>query len=242
MKMNVVIPMAGAGSRFLEAGFTDPKPFIPVRKKPMVQVAIESLGIDANYIFIIQKSFKKHYDVVEILNRCCNNPRIIEIDYLTDGPASSVLIAKEYIDNDLPLLIANCDQYLDWNPHAFFHEMGKADGGILTYISTDPKNSFVQLDEFNDVIRTAEKNPISDHASVGIYYWRRGADFVRCAEQMINKLDTVNGEYYVAPVYNYAIYEDKLVKHYDVSNGIWLIGTPADLNRFLAHYEKINII
>lgn len=242
MLMNVVIPMAGEGSRFSKAGFEDPKPFIPVNKKLMIQLAVESLGIQANFIFIIRKDFRKHYDVEKILNSCCNNPRIIEIDYLTDGPASSVLLAKEYIDNDLPLLISNCDQYLDWNSHDFFHKVGSFDGAILTYKSEDPKNSFVATDDFGDVFQTAEKKVISNDASVGTYYWKKGSDFVRCAEEMINKNDTVNNEYYICPVYNYALTEGKQIKTYDVSDGCWLIGTPRDLSYFLENYEKINTI
>lgn len=231
--MNIVIPMAGAGSRFAKNGYIVPKPFIDVNGKPMIQVAIESLNVKGQYIFVVRSEHINQHPLIELLHDCCDEPIIISISELTDGPASSVLLAKQYINNKSPLLIANCDQYLEWDSADFFHEMKDVDGGILTYKDNDPKSSYVKLDENGLVTETAEKKVISDDATVGIYYWKHGSDFVKYARSMIRKNIRANNEFYNCPVYNEAIVAGKKIKKYDVTDKSWLIGTPKDLDIFL---------
>lgn len=232
--MNVVIPMAGAGSRFEKAGYMVPKPLIDVDGKPMIQMVVDNLDIKANYIYIVQKSHREKYDLDRLLNTITPNAKVVEVDGVTQGAACSALLAKEYIDTDAPLFFANSDQFTEWNSSAFFDKMNQndADGGIVTFKSIDPKCSFARVDENGLVIDVAEKNPISDNATVGYYYWKKGSDFVKYAEQMISLNIRANNEFYVCPVYNEALKEGKRILTYEAKK-MWPLGTPDDLNIFL---------
>lgn len=240
--MKVLIPMAGAGSRFSKAGYTFPKPLIEVKGKPMIQVIVENLNIDAQHIFIVQKSHYEKYHLKTLLNLISPGCEIVQVEGLTEGAACTTLLAKEYIDGDYPLLIANSDQFVEWDSNEFMYSMGSdsIDGGILSFRSTHPKWSFAKLDENGYVERVAEKEPISDIATVGIYYWSKGSDYVKYVEKMIKKNIRVNGEFYVAPVYNEAIQEGKKIKTFDVKS-MWGIGTPEDLNFFLENSISKNV-
>jgi len=234
-KLNVLIPMAGSGSRFRDAGFTFPKPLIEVEGKPMIQVVVENLGLDANFIFIVQKEHRKKYNLDSMLKLITKNYQIVEVDGLTDGAACTTLLAKELINNSNQLIIANSDQFVEWNPikTMYYFTSSKIDGGILTFEATHPRWSFAKTNSENEVIEVAEKNPISNSATVGIYFWNKGSDYVKYCEQMISKKITTNNEYYVCPVYNEAIKDGKKIKIYNV-NKMWGLGTPEDLNIFLS--------
>ena len=233
-KMKVLIPMAGAGSRFSQVGYTFPKPLIEVKNKPMIQVVIENLNLDAEHIFIVQKEHYDKYHLKTLLNLISPNCKIVQTEGVTEGAACTTLLAKEFIDNDYPLLIANSDQFVEWDSNEFMYSMGAdaIDGGILTFKSTHPKWSFAELDEHGFVKRVAEKEPISDIATVGVYYWTKGSDYVKFAEQMISNNKRVNNEFYVAPVYNEAIEDGLKIKTFNVQK-MWGLGTPEDLTTFV---------
>jgi HAD superfamily hydrolase (TIGR01509 family) len=233
--LNVLIPMAGAGSRFEKAGYTFPKPLIDVHGSPMIKVVVDNLNFDAHHIFIAQREHREKYNLTSLLGLVSNGCDIIDVDGLTEGACCTTLLAKHLIDNDSPLLIANSDQYLDWNTSEFMYKMQEqdVDAGMVTFRSTHPKWSFAKVDGDGYVTEVAEKNPISDVATAGIYYWKHGRDYVRYAEQMIAKEIRFNNEFYVCPVFNQAIADGKRIKTYDI-DGMWGIGTPEDLNTFLA--------
>ena len=234
-KMNVLIPMAGAGSRFEQAGYTFPKPLIDVNGKPMIQVVVDNLNIDAKYIFIVQKEHYEKYNLKHLLGLITNNNcEIVQVDGLTEGAACTTLLAKEFIDNDEPLVIANSDQFVEWNTSEFMYKMQEqnADAGILTFNSTHPKWSFAKVNENGDVTEVAEKNPISDIATCGIYYYKKGSDYVKYADQMIQKDIRVNNEFYVCPVYNELIQDNKILIPFFV-NKMHGLGTPEDLKTYL---------
>lgn len=237
-KLNVLIPMAGAGSRFEQAGYTFPKPLIEVKGKPMIQVVVENLNLEANYIYVVQKSHREKYNLDTLLNLITPGCKIVETDGLTEGAACTALLAKEYIDNDNPLFFANSDQFVEWDSNEFMYKMQEtdADGGIVTFTATHPKWSFAKVDDNGLVTEVAEKNPISDIATVGYYYWKNGSDFVKYAEQMINKNIRVNNEFYVCPVFNQAIEDCKQIRTFNTA-GMWGLGTPEDLNYFLENYK-----
>jgi len=240
-KMNVLIPMAGAGSRFEKAGYTFPKPLIEVNGKPMIQTVVENLNIDARHIFIVQKSHCEKYNLRNMLNVIAPDCEVVEVDGVTEGAACTTLLAKEFINNDEPLLMANSDQFVDWDSNEFMYSMvgDTIDAGILTFKSTHPKWSFCKLDEQGFVSEVAEKNPISDIATVGIYYWNKGSDYVKYAEDMIAKDIRHNNEFYVCPVFNQAIEDNKRVKIFDIpAESMWGLGTPEDLKRFLDEYKR----
>ena len=238
--MNVLIPMAGRGSRFATQGYTFPKPLIDVKGKPMIQVVTENLNIKANYTFIVQKEHYEKYSLQHLLNLIAPNCNIVQVDGITEGAACTTLLAKEFIDNDEPLLMANSDQFVEWdsNETLYAFSNGNCDGGIITFPATHPKWSYAKLGEDGYVSEVAEKKPISEHATVGIYWWAKGSDYVKYAEQMIEKDIRVNNEYYVCPVFNEAIGDGKKVRIKEIEKeGMWGIGTPEDLNYFLEHYH-----
>ena len=238
-KLNVLIPMAGAGSRFATAGYTFPKPLIDVEGKPMIQVVVENLNIDANYIYVVQKSHREKFNLDTLLNLITPNCTIVEVDGVTEGAACTALLAKEFIDNGNPLFFANSDQFVEWDSNEFFYKMNEndADGGIPVFHSTHPKWSFAKLDEDGFVTEVQEKNPISDLATIGFYYWKHGSDFVKYAEEMIEQDIRVNGEFYVCPVYNNAIKGGLKVRTFDTPK-MWGLGTPEDLKHYLENYGK----
>lgn len=238
-KLNVLIPMAGAGSRFAQAGYTFPKPLIEVRGKPMIQVVVENLNIQANYIFLVQKSHYEEYNLNYLLNLIAPNCKIVQVDGLTEGAACTTLLAKEFIDNDNPLVMANSDQYVEWNANECMYAFSadEIDGGILTFEATHPKWSYAKVGQNGFVEEVAEKKVISNNATVGIYYWKKGSDYVKYAEQMIQKNIRTNNEFYVCPVFNEAIQDGKMIKVKNIQK-MWGIGTPEDLNYFLESHKE----
>jgi HAD superfamily hydrolase (TIGR01509 family) len=237
-KLNILIPMAGAGSRFEKAGYTFPKPLIDVKGKPMIQVVVDNINIEANYIYIVQKSHREKYNLDTLLNLITPNCKIIEVDEITEGAACTALLAKELIDNENPLFFANSDQFVEWNSSEFMYKMQESDsdGGIVTFESTHPKWSFAKIDDDGLVTEVAEKNPISNLATVGYYYWKNGSDFVKYAEEMINDNIRVNNEFYVCPVFNQAISGKKQIRTFNVEK-MWGLGTPEDLDYYLKNYK-----
>lgn len=239
--LNVIIPMSGAGSRFVNAGFTFPKPLISIGEKPMIQLAVENLNVEANFIFIVRRDHYESYHLDSMLKMIAPGCKIVITDGITEGACCSTLLAADYVDNDAPLLIANSDQYIEWESGAFFHAMNApyVDGGILTFESSHPKWSYVRLDEHGNVATLREKEVISNQATVGIYYWSRGRDYVRYARQMIKNNRRVGNEFYVAPVYNEGIADGLKFKSYAV-DAMWGLGTPEDLQHFLNNHPAFN--
>ena len=237
--MNVIIPMAGRGKRFEDAGYSFPKPLIDVNGKPMIQIIIENLNLTAKHIFICQGEHVQKFAIHDLMNLLKPDSEIISINEITQGAAETVLKAKDLINNDDELIIANSDQWIDWNPQHFLSFMRKkeADGGIVTFISTHPKWSYVRINDENLVEEVAEKRPISNIATVGIYYYKHGKDFVKAAEQMMTKNIRTNNEFYVAPVFNEMIASGKNIHIYPIAEMKGL-GTPEDLLRFFNSLPK----
>ena len=231
--------MAGAGSRFQQAGYTFPKPLIEVKGKPMIQVVVENLNIKANFIYVVQKEHREKYNLDTLLNLITPGCKIIEVEGMTEGAACTALLAKESINSENPLLFANSDQFVEWDSNEFLYKMNEtnADGGIVSFRATHPKWSFAKVDENGLVTEVAEKDPISDIATVGYYYWKHGSDFVHYAEEMIEEDIRVNGEFYVCPVFNQAIKDCKEIRTFDIPK-MWGLGTPEDLNYYLENYKK----
>jgi dTDP-glucose pyrophosphorylase len=240
--LNIVIPMAGAGSRFNIAGYTDPKPLIPIHGNAMIKVVIENLTPRAphRFIFICQREHVNRYGLLEKLSTWAPNCIVIEVDGVTEGAACTVLAAKSYINNNSPMMIANADQFIDVDVNQYLNVFDNTpiDGLIMTMRASDPKWSFVGLDNEGYVNRVVEKEAISDEATVGIYNFRQGQSFVGAAEAMISNNERVNGEFYVAPTYNKLIANGYKVGIYNVGivgAGMHGLGTPSDLAAFLAH-------
>lgn len=228
--------MAGEGSRFAKEGYTFPKPLIDVNGKPMIQVVVENLDFDATYIFLVRKEHLQRYSGLKTtLDRITNGKfQIVEVDGLTEGAACTTLLAKHLINDDDELLIANSDQVMSYSIENFklMKSLTSVDGIIFTFNALHPKWSFVKVNSRGIITELQEKNPISNIATCGVYWYKKGSDYVKYTEQMINKNIRVNNEFYVAPVYNEYINDGKtLIPFYvDEMNGI---GTPEDLNTYL---------
>lgn len=238
--LNIVIPMAGAGSRFSSAGYSLPKPLILVNGMPMIQVVINNLRPVQNhrFIFICQNEHIKTYGLIDRLHEWSPGSIIIGIDGLTEGAACTVLKARDYINSEDPLMIANSDQYIDSNINDYLDRIKSKNlaGLIMTMKALDPKWSFVGLNDEQIVVRVVEKEVISDEATVGIYNFRQGSDFVSAAELMIQKNMRVNNEFYVAPVYNELIsngYRVGILNIGKEADGMYGLGTPSDLDLFM---------
>ena len=238
-ELNVLIPMAGLGSRFKDAGYVFPKPLVEVDGKPMIQAVVESLGVSARYTYIVQKDHYEKYNLSYLLNLITPDCNIVQVDGVTEGAAVTCLLAKEYIDNESPLILANSDQIVEWNSRQFIYDLmtKNADGGIATFESTHPKWSYAKVNSDGLVTEVAEKKPISNIATVGVYYWKHGSDFVKYTEQMIDKDIRTNGEFYVCPVFNEAIMDNKKIFIGAVEK-MWGVGTPEDLNNYI--YRRNN--
>lgn len=240
-RVKVLIPMAGRGKRFTDAGYEVPKPLTPILGQTMIEAVIENLHIDGEYIFIIQKQHQDDYRLADVLKQIIPNCTIIEVDEITEGPACSALLAEDYID-DSPLIIVNCDQIIDdfsVEHLVKFSKVNKADGVLGAFISTSNKNSYVRLNEDGQVVEVKEKVVISNIATNGLHFWSNGVDFIRSAKEMIKANERYNNEFYIAPTYNYLLNNNKIVLPY-FYNHHFPIGTPEDLNKYIAtSYEGI---
>ncbi len=231
--------MAGSGSRFATAGYKDPKPLIQIGRQRMIEWVVNNLtpppGLDLRFIFIVQSKHLQNFQLQELLSFNQSNV-IVPIDHLTDGAASTIALASEFIDNDDHLIIANSDQFVDIRIDDFYRACLKgADGTIMTFLAQSKKWSYVALDDNELVTLVREKEPISNYATVGIYHFRKGSDFVTGVREMKTKRLTVNGEYYVAPVYNELIATGAKIGHFMIKREqMHGLGTPDDLDEFLA--------
>lgn len=243
--MNIIIPLAGFGTRF--ASYNTIKPLISINGKPMIAQAIKSLGIRANYHFVIR--YDEHSDeLYKAIKEACvywsypYAPIIHVIDKPTQGPACTALIAAAQLDDKSSLIIANCDQIMEWNPQQFLHMTAfePYDGLVVTYTTSVPHNSYARV-KHGYVEEIQEKVVISDISLNGIHYWKQTKDFVTSATRMmIDQTTAPNGEYYVGPTYNYLINRDKRVGIYHIPNDQhWAIGTPDDMQRYLNTHPPV---
>lgn len=237
--INIILPIAGRGSRFAEAGFELPKPLIPVHGKPMIEVVVNNIRPkrEHRFIFVALKEHLEHLGMKMTLERIAPGCIIVPVEHVTEGAACTVLLAKNYINNHNPLMIANSDQFVDININDYLVKIDveQADGLIMTMFANDPKWSYVGLTSDGLVNTVVEKEVISNEATVGIYNFKHGSDFVKAAEQMISKDLRVNNEFYVAPAYNELICNGAKIIYYNIGeeyNGMHGMGIPSDLRHF----------
>lgn len=238
--LNIVVPMAGRGSRFAVEGYVMPKPLIDVHGKYMIEYVTKNITPQAEhrFIYLCLKEHLEQYDLKNKLELIAPGCVVVEVDHVTEGAACTVLLAEKYINNNDPLMIANSDQYVDIDINDYIRNQGDADGLIMTMYADDSKWSFIKYDENNYVTVVREKELISNEATVGVYNFKKGSDYVKYAHEMIEMNLRVNGEFYVAPVYNMLIEHGKKIKYYNigsVDNGMYGLGIPSDLELFLSN-------
>lgn len=233
--LNIVIPMAGRGSRFAQAGYKNPKPLIDIYGHPMIEYVVKNItpSCEHRFIFICQQEHLEKFALRDALKAMAPTCEIVTVDHITEGAACTVLLAEQYIDNDDPMMIANSDQFVDTDINTYLAAMGSMDGLIMTMPADDPKWSFIKYDENGFVTMVREKEVISNEATVGIYNYKHGADFVKYAHQMIEKNIRVNNEFYVAPVYNEMVEAGLKIGYHNVGSNMYGIGIPEDLNYFM---------
>ena len=240
--MNIVIPMAGRGSRFKDVGIDTPKPLIPVRGVPMYVWAMRSLPLElaTRVIFIcLQEHLEELALRNDIMTRYADfDPVIVSVDQVTEGQACTVLLAREHINDETPLVIYNADTYCRSRLADGINSRPDADGFMTVFEAEGEKWSFARTDDSGRIIETAEKKRISSLASTGLYHFSKGSDFIRYADEMIAENDRVNNEFYVAPVYNRML-DAQMNLYPDHAEEVWVLGTPEDLAYFEANYKNI---
>jgi len=236
--MKLIMPMAGEGSRFRDVGYDKVKPMIDVCGIPMFVLVERCIGLDFDErIFIVRKEHNIKQDVLEWYP----DAHVIELDELTEGTACTIMKAREHFEDGSSIFISNCDQWVDWEPNKFkmIASQHEVDGIIMNFPCPErnPKWSFAEVDGLNNIVRVAEKDPISDWATVGYYYWRDGRHFIQSVENMIAANDRVNGEFYTCPTYNYTLKLDGIgdIRHMEIKQ-MQGIGTPDDLKYFIDNY------
>ncbi|MFK8111129.1 MAG: glycosyltransferase family 2 protein [Rubripirellula sp.] len=238
--LNIVVPMAGHGSRFQQAGYQDPKPLLSVHGVPMIRAVIDNLrpSIDHRFVFLCQSTHIHDYPLESVLRTASPGCQIATLDRVTAGAACTVLLASDWIDNDSPLMIANCDQWIDSSIDKYLEAGMNAggDGFLMTMRDDHPKWSYVQRDDEGQIVKVVEKQVVSDEATVGIYNFTRGSDFVSAAKDMIRENDRSKNEFYVAPVYSRLIdagMRIETVSIGDAGDTMHGLGTPDDLEKFV---------
>ncbi len=237
--LQLVIPAAGLGSRFAAIGITTPKPVIDVLGLPMIAWVIGNFKLTSSdtVIIVTRPELGIEEKLSKFLARIEFHVDYIYVDYVPEGPAISVSLAKPSLNLEAPLIVANSDQYVSANLDAFENSVRNSQnaGQILTMNASDAKWSFVTRDKRGLVSDVKEKVKISDEATVGIYGWSRGKDFFDSLDSMILANDRTNGEFYVAPSYSYLINNGSEVSPInigDLENHVHGLGTPEDLDIF----------
>lgn len=247
--LNIVVPMAGAGSRFANAGYELPKPLIQIHGKPMIQYVIENIRptFEHKFIFVVQSEHVSKYKIDNLLEHLSPGSKVITIPGLTRGAAETVLAAENEIDSEMPLMIANSDQFVAGGLQNYLAKCysSNADGYIMTMLDNDPKWSYVKRNQDGQVTEIVEKQVVSNEATVGIYNFRKAKFFIENATSMINNRELVAGEYYVAPVYNKLIMSGGEVDTFsigDIGSNMFGLGIPEDLQFFESQSWTKNII
>ena len=240
--MNIVIPMAGLGSRFKNAGIELPKPLVEVDHFTMIEHTVKSLNIDAKYFFITRKYDDELYNLQleTIFNSLGISFIEIRLDYDQRGAADAALAAEEYINNDEQLIITNCDQILQWDSQKFLDSINKdyIDGAVVLYKSNDIKDSYAKIID-NKIIKIVEKDTISDDALVGVHYWKNGKDFVSSAKLSLMDHSWDKKESYISETYNHLINEGKYIYPYTIPNNEYIcLGTPDYVEQYLGKVKE----
>lgn len=244
-KLNIVIPIAGEGKRFREGGFDAPKPLIEIQSVPMVAHALRSFGdifrnedYDVHLIFVLKRELLDKFAFATVVRTFVPHDKVsfVPLDESTSGQADTVFRARDFIDCEDPLLVFNCDTFVKFDMDAFMATSMECDGAIQCFPSDSPLYSYVR-EEDGRIVEVAEKKVISGHATTGLYFFTKGSDFIRAFLQLIESMETVNGEYYVAPCYAFMIREGKKIVRQDCSS-VHIFGTPAELHAF-AHIQDV---
>ena len=234
--MDILILMAGKGSRFKDLHPDKPKPLVPLHGQPMVRWVVENLRFEKKqrYLFVCLKEHVEKFKLHELFSSWSINFEIIIAPEVTEGAACSALLAAQFL-GDQELIIANSDQFVLFNKHDFLLKARSLDGCILSMAAAGPKWSYIKTNELDLVTEVKEKLEISKVGTVGIYYFRSGKIFISAAQAMIKADERHNNEFYLAPCYNFLIKNNERIGHFNVGKvGSEMIGlgTSEDFTYF----------
>lgn len=239
--MNIVIAMAGAGTRFQKSGIKTPKPLIKVLGKTLIEYSVESFNVPGKFIFITRDfGDEDNHTLSELLKQLRPESVEIKLKTPTSGATESVLHARELIDNDEPLVIYNCDQWINWDATDFlnFIKYKKPAASLVLYNSQDPKNSFAEI-QSGKIVKVVEKQAISNHALIGLHYWAKGKYFIKSADALMDSFRS-NGrpECYISETFNY-LSPANLKLPYHIADHVYIpLGTPEDVATFVGRSKE----
>jgi dTDP-glucose pyrophosphorylase len=244
--MQYLIPAAGRGSRFTDAGFEKPKPLIELHGIPLIVWVLANFDYQSNdtiNIVVQRDSFDTLY-LEKYISALSVKPNFIYLEEITDGAARTVLHATKFLDPKLPMTVANSDQYVSVNLDNYIKLASNQeyDGCILTMRASSNKWSYISVNNSDQVSRVVEKQEISNEATVGIYSWRNVEKFISSFESMVAANDRVNGEFYLAPTYNYMIEEGQKISYLNVGEinlDVHGLGTPEDFAKFESNSKSL---
>ena len=231
------MPMAGRGKRFRDAGYSQPKPMISIAGKPMIDWALKSLGgltMPHRFIFIaLEDDLNAGLETL-----LANRGEVVSISNVTEGAVNTTLLAEHFIANNDPLVIANCDQYLEWDFQEFIHATNGFDCSVVVFESENPHHSYVET-RGNEIVKVKEKEIISPLACGGIYFYRSGLDYIVGARRLIESNDRTNGEFYITPIFNKLIEVNKKITYFKIPNTKkHMLGTPEEVQDFLLRVDE----
>jgi dTDP-glucose pyrophosphorylase len=238
--INIVVPLAGEGTRFSSTGIKTPKPLIIVNGKTMIEHSVETLGIKGQYIFITKEYKNDAYNVElsSIIKRIQPDAIEIKVDKKQRGAADAVMYAEKYIDNKDSLITINCDQILNWDHEEFINHVKETDcdGAVVLFSANDPKHSYAEIVD-NKIIKIVEKEVISNDALIGVHYWKHGSDFVDSARELLNTDST--SEVYISQTYSYMLKNNKHLSPFYIPNNNYInLGTPEDVAIYLGKVKE----
>ena len=247
--MKVIIPMAGLGDRFITKGYADPKPLIKVNGKQIIEYILEMFPNENDYIFICNETHINNTNMSNILYSLKPNCKIVTIPQHKKGPVFTVKSVFDLINDDDEIIISYCDNPYLWNIEDFKTHINKnkLDGCILTHTGfhphtlSDTKMAFIK--ENNGVVEEIKEKesytdtPENEHASTGVYYFKKGSYIKKYFKELMDKDLNYNGEYYVTLVYNLLVNDNKKVGYYD-TEFVTVFGTPEEIENFEA-WNKI---
>lgn len=240
--LHIIMPMAGEGSRFLKEGWTTPKPLIQLHGIPLFKRAISSLetdGIRMKYSFIVRQEHIDKYKIDCMIKDYLPEAEIFAVAKTTRGAVETCLMAESAIDKDDAIIVMDCD--LEFRSRTFVSiitdilskNIENVNGGALvSFTSQESKYSYAEIDKNNKVLRTAEKEVISDHALCGAYFFSKAEGFLSAAHQLLNEANFSKPEFYVSLLYNYLLANNELVKLAPIEE-YYSYGTPEELSKYL---------
>lgn len=242
--LQILMPMGGLGQRFRDAGINIPKPLIDVNGIPMFKKALAAYDQyegEKRHIFVIRKDTDDEYSLAQQILEILPNAKIKVLDHNTRGAVETCLVAEDFIDPTLPLVIMDCDISFDaGNYFDLIHQaidQGSYDGLLLSFDSTDPRYSFAEVNDVDIVVRTAEKVAISHNALMGAYFFTEARSFLEAAHELMTRnISAEMKEYYVSLIYNILIEEHKKI---GLAKGtFYCFGTPEELNDYLSSFSS----